>query len=66
MFSIDNQSVDLFGQDNFYFKIIQEFSSIRKQYTALSRGGFEILEILELTNEVKYGNKKSILSFSRT
>ncbi|MCR6638935.1 MAG: alpha-amylase family glycosyl hydrolase [Sporocytophaga sp.] len=66
MFALDNQSEDLFGQDNFYFKKIQEFSNIRKQYTALSKGRFEVLEVLELTTEVKYGNKKSILAFSRT
>ncbi|MBO9701313.1 MAG: hypothetical protein J7604_13975 [Sporocytophaga sp.] len=66
MFSLDNQFEDIFGQDNFYFKKIQELSSIRKQYTALSRGRFEMLEVIELTNEVKYGNKKSILAFSRT
>ncbi len=65
MFALDNQTEDLFGQDNFYFKKIQEFSNIRKQNTALSKGRFEILEVLELTNEIKYGNKKSILAFSR-
>ncbi|WP_051312955.1 alpha-amylase family glycosyl hydrolase [Sporocytophaga myxococcoides] len=66
MFALDNHSEDIFEQDNFYFKKIQEFSNIRKQYKALSRGRFELLEVLELTNEVKYGNKKSILAFSRT
>lgn len=66
MFALDNQSEDLFGEDNFYFKKIQEFSTIRRQYAALSRGRFEMLEVLELTNEVKYGNKKSILAFSRS
>ncbi|GAL85071.1 alpha-amylase family protein [Sporocytophaga myxococcoides] len=66
MFALDNQFEDLFLQDNFYFKKIQEFSNIRKQFPALSKGGFKLLEVLELTKGVKYGNKKSILAFSRT
>jgi glycosidase len=60
-----NQPTDLFDPDNFYYKKIQEYSSIRRKFKALSRGRLEVLEVKEEVNKADKANKKSILAFSR-